>query len=157
MYQDAQAAGHATRDGAHQLARGLGWFSIGLGFAELLAPDVLTRLIGARPHTALVRAFGAREVAAGIGRLSDRGTAEWMWARVAGDLVDLGSLWLAGEERRADRARIRLATAAVVGIALLDVAVASYLSQSSGSAGAPEAALEDHVIVNAPALHVPAA
>lgn len=155
MYQDAQEAGPATGEGARQLARGLGWFSIGLGLAELLAPDTLARMVGARPHTATVRACGAREVAVGIGLLSGRGTSEWMWARVAGDAVDLGGLWLAGEERGADRGRIGLATAAVAGITLLDVAVAGYLSQSSGPASAAPAALEGDLPVNEPALDMP--
>ena len=32
--------------GAERVARGLGWFSIGLGLAELLAPRVVARLCG---------------------------------------------------------------------------------------------------------------
>jgi hypothetical protein len=31
---------------AHSMARGLGWFSIGLGLAEELAPRTLTRGLG---------------------------------------------------------------------------------------------------------------
>jgi len=31
---------------ADALARGLGWFSIGLGLAEVLAPRTLTRALG---------------------------------------------------------------------------------------------------------------
>lgn len=33
---------------AQQLARGLGWFSIGLGAAELFAPKRMSKLIGDR-------------------------------------------------------------------------------------------------------------
>jgi hypothetical protein len=31
---------------ARRLARGLGWFSIGLGFAELVAPGRISRRLG---------------------------------------------------------------------------------------------------------------
>ena len=48
---------------AMALARGLGWFSIGLGLAELAAPESVARLIGVpatRDTTSTLRAFGAR-------------------------------------------------------------------------------------------------
>jgi hypothetical protein len=35
-----------SADTAHSMARGLGWFSIGLGVAEVLAPRALTRCLG---------------------------------------------------------------------------------------------------------------
>jgi hypothetical protein len=147
--------GDTLQESAHQLARGLGWFSIGLGLAELTVPDALARLIGARPHTALVRAYGARELAAGIGLLSGRGTSGWMWSRVTGDLLDLGTLWLAAEERGADRGRLGLATAAVAGVTLLDLAVAGYLSQSeAGESGEASYPIEGEVL-NEPAFDMP--
>src|ERR1044071_306569 len=50
-----------------QLARGLGWFSIGLGLAELLAPRGVAKVAGLRDgNTALIRLFGLREIASGI-------------------------------------------------------------------------------------------
>jgi len=50
------------------LARRLGWFSLALGAAEMLAPRRLNRVLGVRPNRDwLVRGFGARESAAGIG------------------------------------------------------------------------------------------
>ena len=54
----------------HTLARGLGWFSIGLGLAELLAPAQGRRFLGMEEHTGLIRAYGAREIATGIGILT---------------------------------------------------------------------------------------
>jgi hypothetical protein len=35
-----------SAENAHSMARGLGWFSIGLGLAEVLAPRSLTRGLG---------------------------------------------------------------------------------------------------------------
>ena len=52
-----------------QLAVGLGWFSIGLGLAELTAPDAVARFIGLRDDsttTSVLRAYGAREIGNGL-------------------------------------------------------------------------------------------
>src|ERR671938_390501 len=49
-----------------QLARGLGWFSIGLGLAELLAPRGVAKVAGMRGNAGLIRLFGLREIASGI-------------------------------------------------------------------------------------------
>ena len=54
---------------AMALARGLGWFSIGLGLAEMLAPRMLTEQMGMKGKEGLLRFYGAREMAAGIGIL----------------------------------------------------------------------------------------
>ena len=51
-----------------RLANGLGWFSIGLGLAELAAPRQVARLVGARDEDntrTVLRAYGIRELAAG--------------------------------------------------------------------------------------------
>ena len=77
-----------------KIATGLGWFSIGLGAAELLFPRQVARLVGSRNnHTALMRFYGLRELAAGVGILTNQtNPAPWLWARVAGDALDLASL-----------------------------------------------------------------
>src|SRR5262245_57047783 len=64
----------------------LGLFSVGLGLAEFLAPDAVadcTGAVGIEPS--LVKAYGLREIATGIGLLSSRRPAPWLWGRVAGD------------------------------------------------------------------------
>ena len=43
--------------GAERVARGLGWFSIGLGLAELLTPSLVARLCGGRRGTPGSSAF----------------------------------------------------------------------------------------------------
>jgi hypothetical protein len=108
------------------VARALGWFSIGLGAAELLAPGALGRFLGTG-RTRLLRGFGAREIAAGIGILAGERVAPWVWARVAGDALDLAALVLAiagGERRR----NALIATGAVAGVTALDVLCAKALT-----------------------------
>lgn len=81
---------------AEKVARGLGWFSIGLGLAETLTPRNLTPYLGLEGRETLIRAYGLREIAAGIGILaSPRPTARWLWARVGGDALDIATLTLA--------------------------------------------------------------
>lgn len=53
-----------------QLARALGWFSIGLGVVEFFAPRRVTETLGMEGRETLVRAFGVREILAGIMSLS---------------------------------------------------------------------------------------
>lgn len=110
----------ADNDRARQLATALGWFSIGIGLAQLLAPRGVSRTVGLNEQPRLMRALGMREIASGVGILSQRVPAGWLWARVAGDALDLALLGWAGRSS-AQRRRIALATAAVAGVAALDL------------------------------------
>jgi uncharacterized membrane protein len=126
-----------------KIARGLGWFSIGLGLAEIAAPRSVAKLIGVRgDHSSLLRTLGAREIASGIGILTLRGHGEsptpfWMWSRVGGDAIDLALLGAAfrsrGIFRRANRGRIAAAAAAVAGVTALDMILSQRLSRSNGA------------------------
>ena len=104
---------------ADRLGRALGWFSMGLGLTELLAPKTVTRWLGVEGNEGLVRAYGAREIASGILCLSvnnDYGA----WSRVAGDIVDLASLASAYRDDNAKKGNVGIAIAAVAGIAIVD-------------------------------------
>jgi uncharacterized membrane protein len=118
-----------------RLTNGLGWFSIGLGLAEVIAPGAVADLIGVRSSPRvrrMLRLYGARELAAGIGILTQPRAAAWVWARVAGDAVDLSSLASATSRRGTDTSRIAVATATVVGITAADVYCAKQLAASAG-------------------------
>ena len=128
-----------------KIARGLGWFSIGLGLAEIAAPRKLAKLIGVRRnYSGLIRVLGAREIASGIGILTRRRPEEspnafWMWSRVGGDAIDLALLGAAyslrrSRVRRSDRGRIAVAAAAVAGVTALDLICSQRLSRPSGGA-----------------------
>lgn len=116
---------------ADSLATGLGWFSIGLGVAQIVAPRGMSRLIGVKDtdgNTAVMRAVGMREIAAGIGLLSDPKPTGFAVARVAGDVMDLAMLANALNTPENNRGRTALATAAVLGVGLLDVLASEKLA-----------------------------
>ncbi|MBB3936148.1 hypothetical protein [Aureimonas phyllosphaerae] len=82
---------HENTD-AQTLARGLGWFSIALGLAELAKPRAIRDGTGAPASSGLVRAFGWREIGTGAAILASRRPVAMVWGRVAGDLADLAVL-----------------------------------------------------------------
>lgn len=126
---------HARRDAAESLERGLGWFSIGLGAAAVAAPRAVCWLSGVRSPT-LMRLVGTRELAAGIGILTQRDRAPWLWSRVVGDTLDLAGLSFA-LTRRGSRGRAAVALAAVAGVTALDVLAAVRLAGSRAGGSAP--------------------
>jgi uncharacterized membrane protein len=109
-------------DRSQQLAKALGWLSIGLGTVHLLAPRTLSRAIGVADRPMLFRALGLREIASGVGILTQRQPTNWLWSRVAGDAIDLTLLGMAVRRSGADeRSKVALACAAVAGVAVLDI------------------------------------
>src|SRR5687768_2045718 len=122
----------AEADKTARLGNALGWFSIGLGLAQITAPRSVARLIGLKDDgksTALVRTIGVREVASGIGLLSQPRTPGWMWSRVAGDVMDLALLGSALNASATNRGRTVAATAAVLGVTALDVLYGQQLKR----------------------------
>lgn len=119
---------------ARRLARGLGWFSLGLGMTELLAPKFIARISGVpERRSGLIRLYGLREIASGIGIFAQKNPAEAVWSRVAGDVLDLTSLGLAATSPDAKTGRIGFATANVLAVTALDVIAARQLgTRNSG-------------------------
>ena len=124
-----------TRGRAEQLAMGLGWFSIGLGLAELLAPRRLARTIG-MPDAgdATLRAFGAREIGNGLAILTQPDRAHWLWARTGGDAIDMSYLMSGMRSEGSDQRRLVIAIGAVLGVTALDLLGARQLSGSGADA-----------------------
>jgi hypothetical protein len=119
------------------LARGMGVFSIALGLVEVLAPRTLTRSLGMEGHETLVRAYGMREIAKGVGILASDDPTPWMWGRVAGDVLDLATLGVALADDNPKRDNVMLAMAAVAGATALDLYCAQTLSGESKRPVAP--------------------
>jgi uncharacterized membrane protein len=122
-----------ARDGVERRTAALGWLSLGLGVAQLVAPRGVARLIGidanARTDVAL-RAIGLRELSCGVGILTRSRPASWSWARVAGDLMDLALLGSALGARSTERPRALAAAALVAGVAVLDAKTALDLQRT---------------------------
>ena len=94
---------------------------------ELLAPGTLARFLGSE-RRGLIRAFGVREIAAGIGILAGARVAPWIWARVGGDVLDLAALGFAIARGR--RRNALLATSAVAGVTALDVLTGQRIARA---------------------------
>jgi uncharacterized membrane protein len=120
--------------GAERVARGLGWFSIGLGLTELLAPRFVARLCGGQgKHTGLIRLYGLREIASGLMIFSrGRKPARGVWSRVAGDAVDLATLGAAAVSPNTNKAGVLFGAVNVLGVTALDVLCAQELSREKG-------------------------
>lgn len=110
-------------------AKGLGWFGIGLGLAQLLTPGRLGRIIGTGEHPRTMRALGLREVATGVGVLVQRRPKLGLWARVAGDVMDLALLAKALGGGKGRRGRIAGAAGMVLAVGVLDYLCAREVSK----------------------------
>ena len=105
-----------------KLGKGLGWFSIGLGLTELLMPHKLARFMGIDDDGKtpwILRAYGLRELAAGVVCLAKPGSSVGPSMRVAGDLVDLATLGIAARNSFS-RPRTFNAIGMVLGATALD-------------------------------------
>jgi uncharacterized membrane protein len=136
------------------LARGLGWFSIGLGLTEILAPRAVAKIAGARRgNTALVRLLGLREVAHGVAIFAQgRRPAGALWARVVGDALDLAVLAGVFATPGTNKGLTAFATANVLGVTALDVLGAQLLSEgAAATAGAGPVHAVTTLVINRPA------
>lgn len=140
--------------GAQRVARGLGWFSIGLGVAELLVPGLIAKLCGGQgKHTGLIRLYGLREIAAGLMIFSQGNKpAAGVWSRVAGDAIDLATLAAAAVNPRTNKAGVAFATANVLAVTAVDIACAQELSRQKGEMTETGAiCVKRSVVINRPA------
>jgi len=116
------------QDEVRRRGRGLGWMSLGLGVAQLAAPDTVRRISGvddSATSRTLLQFVGARELVHAAGLLTSRRKGAWAWTRVAGDAMDLTSLGMAIAHRDGSRRRRLVAvTGAIVGITVLDLLTA---------------------------------
>lgn len=134
--------------GDRRLTQALGWFSVGLGLVELLAPRTVGRAIGVGDHPAILRAVGVRELLSGVGLLTERSPGGWAWSRVAGDAMDLALLGAAMRAPDAQPQRIAAAATFVLGAAALDVYAGQRLANTRMET--PEVHVTEVVAINAP-------
>lgn len=125
-WKDAPEHYSETPDWKDGTTKFLGWFSVGLGLAELFAPRQVAKLIGLEDeheHVGTLRTFGVREIAAGVGLLTRPKPTYWLWSRVGGDAIDLAFLGrrMRDESENNNSAKLLAATVAVLGVTALDI------------------------------------
>ncbi|GGP64592.1 SRPBCC family protein [Saccharothrix coeruleofusca] len=133
---DRKTAGRA----GGRLGRALGWVSLGLGVAQVAAPNAVRRMSGvddSATSRAVVPLVGARELVHAAGLLAGKRAGPWAWTRVAGDAMDLTSLAVAlanrrGRQQARQRRRLAGVTGAVLGITALDVLTALTSRERAG-------------------------
>jgi hypothetical protein len=108
------------------LARALGVLSIGLSLVDVFARRGVSRKTGLRNQT-LVGLYGLREIGTGIGLLLARDPMLWVWARVGGDALDIGTLASGVTTRNPRRNGALAGLLMVVGVTALDLALAGRL------------------------------
>jgi hypothetical protein len=129
-------SGPSSMQTEDRIAKSIGWFSVGLGLVELLAPGRVTRVLGMQGSEGIVRAFGARELASGIATLSTEKEAG-LWSRVGGDAMDLAALSNGLSIYNPKRNNVWLAMAAVAGVMALDLLTASSVTSRKQRAATP--------------------
>jgi hypothetical protein len=121
------STGPSSFGASDRMARNLGWFSLGLGALEILAPERITRALGMRGQESLVRAYGFREVASGMLTLSIEKKAG-LWSRVAGDGLDIATLVANLRDDNPKKSNVAFGVMMVAGVTLLDIATANEVS-----------------------------
>ena len=123
-----------------RLARGLGWFSVGIGLWGFVSPGLMAQVIGVPNddgNRTILRAFGTREIAQGIGILTNARPTGWLWTRVIGDAMDLSYLtWALSSGESQERPRTATALASVIGVTIPDVMTSMGMSRNEAPTSA---------------------
>lgn len=115
-----------------ETAKGLGYFSIALGIAELAMPRTIRHAAGIEATDALVRGYGVREIATGVAILMTHDATPWIWGRVAGDALDIATVALAPPDWRGGDRKKPWALGALAAVTALDLFCAIGLSREKG-------------------------
>ena len=132
----------ARQDEVQRRGRALGWLSLGLGVAQLAAPDAVRRISGvddSATSRTVVPLVGVRELVHAAGLLRSRRKNVWAWTRVVGDAMDLTSLGVAIAHRGGRRRRRLVAvTGAIVGITVVDLLTAVQATRGKKIGSVPQ-------------------
>jgi hypothetical protein len=117
-----------------QMARGLGWFSLGLGALEVAAAPKLGKMFGVKHKASTFRTLGTRELGHGFAILRKKiPSHRAVFSRVIGDIIDAGAFANAMRHPRARRGRIAGAIAFVAAAGIVDYLVACSLARRAGA------------------------
>jgi len=131
-----RASAQARASAPERRALGLGWFSVGLGLAQLVAPRRVAQLIGIDDDESTcltMRALGVRELVCGVGLLSETRPAGWAWARFAGDVMDMALLGYAWQRATPPAERALSIAGSVLGVAVVDAQTALALEREGAA------------------------
>jgi hypothetical protein len=115
-----------------EVAKSLGYFSIGLGLAEIVAPGAICRAVGIEGQEGIVRAYGAREIATGASILASHDATPWIWGRVVGDALDIATVAAAPSNRGDGGDRRWWTVGALIAVTALDAYTAKCLTAEKG-------------------------
>ncbi|HEY0686429.1 MAG TPA: SRPBCC family protein [Steroidobacter sp.] len=132
------------------LDRSLGWFSVGLGVAELLAPKTVGRMIGVGDQSTLLRMCGMRELVSGVGLLSGRAPATFAMSRVVGDVMDLALLGASLRSPDSNPTRVAATATAVASVAALDLYASKVDVRSSFAEATQDVPITASLMINSP-------
>ncbi|MFC7051987.1 hypothetical protein ACFQI3_04710 [Hansschlegelia quercus] len=121
-----------TQQEAERITVGLGLLSMAIAALELAKPGALAHAIGLDHDRSFLKGLGAREMLTGGGLLNwKRGRARpfLVWARVAGDAMDLAALAPALSRSNPKRRVAMAAVAVVTAVTFIDVLCAQALSK----------------------------
>jgi hypothetical protein len=115
-----------------KFARGLGYFSIALGVAELVAPKAICKAVGVTGLEKVVRGYGVREIATGVAILTSHNPEPWIWTRVAGDLADIATVATGLRQDNDSKSKNALALVALSAVTIADLVCANGLNSEKG-------------------------
>ena len=115
----------------YRLAQGLGVFSIVLGLIELICGRWLGRALGLDGKERIARLYGGREIPTGTAILASKDPTPWLWGRVAGDALDIGTLAYGYTRDADDVAGIIPVLVAMASVTAADLYCAAKLSNES--------------------------
>ena len=142
---DAKSASKPLTITPDMVTKGLGWFSIALGVVELLAPQATKSATGVGHGKNLLQAYGVREIATGIGLLTAKDPQPWLWARVAGDALDIATLATDLASNNDKRRNTAISMAAVLGVTALDLWAADAARRAAKQSDVPTHDYRDRV------------
>lgn len=127
-----QVSNYTRFRAARRTARRLGWFSIVLGVAEVFFARQVARAAGLQGCERLIRLYGVREIANGVGLLAapESRQAPWVWGRVAGDALDVATVASRIGKDNPNALNAVGALAALAPIGYVDVRTARALSEA---------------------------
>jgi uncharacterized membrane protein len=149
-WQSSESATRVARQ--RQAAQRLGYLSLALGLGALLMPSRVARISGLEQHRSLLPLIGLRELTSGVGLLTAKKKAPWLWSRLVGDGMDLSVLLSSAlGVRNPNRMNAAITTAVVAAVTAADVAASvrsSIGTDPAGTISAPDAYVASSIIVN---------